>query len=262
LAGGGGDVDFYIRIWDVSSPSIIKSTLIAHTSRITSMAVMPNGDLLAANGNTFRVWDTTNAINTRTISITGSINCFAILNSGLWAIGVSNSQVRIYDSTYGFARFYTGPASVISLALLPNDYLASSFSNGLIRIWNYANGSIIRDINTGGYSTIKLLSLRTTQQILYNLGMPSLAIQISDTDDGSLIVNFDSGHTAEVNGLAQLLNGNVVSVSDDTKCNIRNSTYAVNRTITETNRLLAVAVLQSGRLAIAGCTPSIRITTV
>jgi WD40 repeat protein len=246
-------VDYNIRIWNVVGTFSLKSIWTGPNLRVLALLTLPDGRLVSASGVRNRIWNTTSGTVSQTNTYSSRIICLASLGGGVFASGLNNSNILIhYPYNTTTQRTLIGPAPVLSLALLPSGYLASSHTNGIIRIWNYTDGSTIRDIATGGGSTIKLLSLGTNR-LLYNIGMPSLDMAIRNTDDGSLITTFNSGHTNEINALTLLPNGNVVSVSSDRNCIVRDSSYAVANTIPEFGTLWAVAVLKDGRLAIGGC---------
>jgi WD40 repeat protein len=254
-----GEFGQTIRIWDVSStPYSLKAT-ISIPYMIMTFIVLTNGEVLTFGADQLRRYNSVTGAFINSGIASSNVTCLEALENGAYATGRANGEIVIHNA-YAFTimRTLSSPVGVVSLAHMLAEYLTSAHSDASIKLWDYVTGTLLRTYTTGGSSTIKLLSIGPNE-LLYSLGMPSLDMAIIYADDGTLLASFNSGHTAEINGLAQLPNGNIVSVSEDMTCKIRNNSYSVIRTVTESGRLLVAAGLNDGRLVISGCIPATRI---
>jgi hypothetical protein len=186
------------------------------------------------------------------------ITSMALLQSDWFAVGGDNFDIEVFDSSFIYQHTMGGPAVVVSLAALSDGNLASSYADGTIRIWNPTTNTLMNTYSIGDTS-MKLIPRNTN--LIYN--SDSYNWFLLNTLNGNTQFITTSGHTAKIN--AFVYNGatsNIASVGDDQKCIVKNFNTFSQITKTESGPLYAVAYLNDGRVAMAGCPATIKIFSI
>lgn len=169
-----------IRIWDVKTGGQVR-TIAAHSSWVKSLAINPNGRIMASGSNdkTIRLWDLRDGNRIRTIEgHTGSVNAIVFSPDGqLLASGSHDETIRLWGAETGSRLLtITGHKGAIhALAFSPTgETLISGGSDQVIRFWNLETGTRQRTIS-GHEGAINAL--------IYS---PDGKTVISASDDGSI----------------------------------------------------------------------------
>jgi len=147
--------NFYIiRIWNTTDGTVVK-TLAWQSDPIQSLAVLSNMRLVSQGG-FIKIWNISLAnypIKTLTIQTAGFTSSLKSLkydndNDDLIACGSVDNTVKIISITNdSIIRNLTAHSdSVLSLAVLSKNKLASSSADTTIKIWNFHNGDLIRTL--------------------------------------------------------------------------------------------------------------------
>jgi WD40 repeat protein len=146
--------NFYIiRIWNTTDGTVVK-TLAWQSDPIQSLAVLSNM-CLVSQGGFIKIWNISLAnypIKTLTIQTAGFTSLKSLKydndNDDLMACGSVDNTVKIISITNdSIIRNLTAHSdSVLSLAVLSKNKLASSSADTTIKIWNFHNGDLIQTL--------------------------------------------------------------------------------------------------------------------
>ncbi|MCD8489658.1 MAG: WD40 repeat domain-containing protein [Desertifilum sp.] len=146
IIGGGWKV---IRTWNATTGKLL-GKFTAHTGWVLSVAITPNGKILASGGgdNKIHLWDlnTGNCLNTLS-GHSGSIKTLKITTDGSKLVsGSTDKTIKIWNLSSG-ALLYTlekHSYSVESIAISNNNlFLASCDKNKVVNIWKLNEGSFV-----------------------------------------------------------------------------------------------------------------------
>jgi len=131
------DYDYYLQGHCVS-------TLIGHTSGVSSVLVLPDGRIASgSNDNTLRVWDLDNM--KRTLTLQGRdccISCVSILYDGRIVNGSCNNTLHIWDpNNMKYTMTLKGHTSYVYCVLtLPDGRIVSGSYDKTLRVWDPNSG--------------------------------------------------------------------------------------------------------------------------
>jgi WD40 repeat protein len=152
--------DKTIKLWNLKSNGELKKTFKGHTSCISSIVVLPSGDIATCSWDTtIKIWNT----NTGEVKLTLSAHnakviCLAVLSNGDLCSGSWDRRIRIWNTATGKLKLtLTGHSlSVVTLASLANEELASGSEDFNIKIWNTVTGDL-RTTLVGHSSVVRAL---------------------------------------------------------------------------------------------------------
>lgn len=145
LASGSDDKS--IIIWNMTRP-ITKLAQInaAHSDRVISMEMLPNGYLVSGSKGVIKIWNTKTQANINTITLTSyntaDIRCLAVVNSTHMVAGTqkdgTNGFILIFDMTsYTLKTFFSYHTDDVNVfKVLASGLLVSGSSDSSVRVWN------------------------------------------------------------------------------------------------------------------------------
>ncbi|MGB3534856.1 MAG: serine/threonine-protein kinase [Microcoleaceae cyanobacterium] len=205
VAGGFGT----IKVWDLATGKLIH-TIKAHSSWVRSLAISPNGEILASSSNdkTIRLWDLEQGVRKRTIEgHTDSVNTIVFSPDGQTLASGSRDRTIILWNLRNGARQLTirgHEGAVNTLAFSPDGRtLASASDDQTIKLW---------EINTGA----RKLTLQ---------GHSGAVNTIVYTPDGQTIASASNDQTVR---LWDVSNGDVRQVLNQHRTPVRSLAIAPN----------------------------------
>lgn len=145
--------DNALILWDTSDMSIIRTYEMSTT---LSMAISPNGNLLASTPNRYAIQTRDlrngNLINTSHTSFTGAVNAIVFSPDGNWvATGHYDGVILIWEANSGeVLQRLEGAGVVESLAFSPDGSLLASGEGGdehLVKLWDPGSGVLLRTLS-------------------------------------------------------------------------------------------------------------------
>jgi len=158
-----GGADGSVTIWDAAGDRLSQPAE-AGGSEVTSVAVSPDGGLLAAGtkGRELFVWSVADparpqAVDGVAVDFTSWVNAVAFSPDGeTLAAGSSDRTVRVWSTgDWAVAGGYELPDAVTGVAYLPDGSLATTVVDGSLRIWDDVDRTDARlgsNIWTGAYA--------------------------------------------------------------------------------------------------------------
>lgn len=150
LPGGGyatAGEDGRIALWDEGGTEPVRS-LEGHAGPVSSLAVSPDGDLLASASwdGTVRLWPLAGGGDARVLAgHQGNVNAVAFLSDGrLASAGYDGSLIRWPVEDDGPPAVTTMPAPLNALAALPGGRLAAGAADGHVRLID-GTGAVVAD---------------------------------------------------------------------------------------------------------------------
>jgi WD40 repeat protein len=169
-----------------------------------------------------KIWNTNDGTMIKTlVGHKGPVNSIAILYGGDIASGSSDYTIRIWDPIDGsLLKLINAEYEVDILGVLSNGYLYNTLKNSeRVFLWNPSDGRQVGEL----YANIRNKMAKALPNNLlaltsdYNFQIELLSIQY---DNGMLVYNRLGsliGHTKPVSSIAVLLNGDIISGSEDSK---------------------------------------------
>ena len=220
-----------VKLWDVTNFSSKVATcwesittMTGHSQRVFSLVALPN-DYFASGSwdGTIKVWNPFLAKNTPLVNINGHgireepIQLGALSNGSIVACSnepTTTNLLRIWDSKDGklVKSMSTGSTHAIALLVLSNDYVAISFVNGTIKVFNLSEEFGLRAVfeQTGipkalcelgnGY----LASSATTDDNSYS-------INIWNLQNGQLVQTIPTDHSSSIIALSLSPDGQLLA---------------------------------------------------
>ncbi|CAF1013692.1 unnamed protein product [Brachionus calyciflorus] len=115
-------------------------TLTGHTSGVSSLTVLNNGNLASGSvDRTIKIWNTNDFSLVRTLTgHTDIVRTLSVLKNGNLASGSSDRTIKIWNTNDGsLIRTITGFINAVyAISVLNNGNLASGSDDGSIKIWN------------------------------------------------------------------------------------------------------------------------------
>lgn len=254
LVSSGGDQDRTIKIWNLDNGSLIR-TLIGHQRWISSVAVSPNGQILASGSadKTIKIWDfnTGNLINDIADPDEVWSVAFSPDNQTLTS-GSKDKTIKLWDFQAGvLIGVFAGFADVVrSVAISPDGQILAGGSNdNTIRIWNLGTRKLLYQFREHT-NHVRSIAISPDSQTLISGGHDK-TIKIWHLGTGNLIHSLDD--TASVPSVVVSADGRfIVSSNDDGKVKIwhldtgqlihtinAHSTYALSAAISSDGWTLA-----------------------
>jgi hypothetical protein len=241
--------DNTIKIWD-SATYKLKRTI--GSFLMDSLLALNNGELASCSPylNSIFIWNVENG--TRRLELRSHsdlVTSLVLLKSGDLASGSNDKTIKIWDAINGnLKRTLSDTSPVKSLTVFPNGELGSSNFDRLINIWNPITGILIRTFNT--------FTLYPYIVPILSLNNESFAGLIGDKDIriwSALNGNYKqtlSSHSKQVNSLAKLENGNLISAGDDSTVKIWNHQLGtILDSFLSRSPIFSVTVLKNGYIA-------------
>jgi WD40 repeat protein len=187
--------DSEIRLWNLTSGTEILPTLRGHSFDVSSLALSPDGSLLASGSwdSTIKIWNITSGQLLRTLTgHVGRVFSVAFSPDGqLIASGGWDNRLRIWNVTNGEELQVLGKqgSGIHSIAFSPDGELVAAGSiEGTIRFWNVTNGED---------SPVKTIHVPTTA-----------VFSVMFSPDGKILASGDN------NGIIRLWNVNLIPDGD------------------------------------------------
>lgn len=143
--------DNTIIIWDPETGDAMR-TLTGHGDDVTAIDFSPDGELLASasrDGNV-RLWNWRSGARIATLAIGGPGNDVKFSNDGsMFAAAADNGVIRIWttDPREHLATFRHGAEKAFAVTFANNDKtIATSGVDPVIRLWNVADQSLVREL--------------------------------------------------------------------------------------------------------------------
>jgi WD40 repeat protein len=213
---GFGSSD-YMRIGDPETlqySSLIFQTN-GHTNGVNSLKLINDTHLASGSSDsTIKIWNFVQGSLELTINTGSAVNVIELLDNGLIAGGMSNSWTGIWCINNGslIATLKSHTDQVVSLKFLSNGDLATGSFDDRIIVWDLSTYGFKYLLNCGRNVNF-LLQLPNTN-LVSALGGGGREILIWDLTAKILLATL-TGHTARVNALELLPNGDLVSASED-----------------------------------------------
>lgn len=153
-----GSEDKTINIWNTNDSSLVNN-ITAHSSYISSLAVLENGDLASGSHDTkIKIWNTENYELIRTIETgnSNSVDSLTVLRGAKLASGSYAGLIQIWNVNDGtLARKLEGHTNrVFGLTVLSNGWLVSGSADYTVKVWD------VRD-DEGWEKTCEMYSCRS-----------------------------------------------------------------------------------------------------
>jgi WD40 repeat protein len=154
-----GSIDKSIRIWNLTSLTLIHTIVNAHLATVNSLDETDNG-LLTSSGadRNFSLWNTTTWSKINTFVGAGlSVDWFKNLGMDLFASTTSASGIGIWNMSTGVVQigaWYSYSGKHHALEKLSNGTLATGTANGLVKIFNYTSTDLVKSFNPFGGSAV------------------------------------------------------------------------------------------------------------
>jgi WD40 repeat protein len=167
------------------------ATLAGHSGRITSLAVSPNGTLVASIGqdDTLRIWDAQHQATDNRPQTVG-VHQLAWVNDHTLAAACNDNKLRLWTvdpqgKLTGEPRELTGHAQpVTAVARLADDRIVSGSQDGNVRVWLVESGETQRELNHG--AAVSHLAATDSAKRLLSAG-GDVAAKLWDLESGQLI---------------------------------------------------------------------------
>ncbi len=202
-----------IRIWDLTTGKEMQ-TIAAHSSWVKSLAISPNGRIMASGSNdkTIRLWDLRDGNRIRTIEgHTGSVNAIEFSPDGqILASGSDDETIRLWGAETGSRLLtITGHKGAIhALAFSPTGQtLISGGSDRVIRFWNLETGTRQRTLS-GHEGVINALIFTPDGKTVISASDDG-TIRLWDTSTGDQKASWKD-HDSPVKSLAISADGNTL----------------------------------------------------
>ncbi|MBO1350910.1 MAG: trypsin-like peptidase domain-containing protein [Hormoscilla sp. GUM202] len=255
----GIPINIYKPIYPSPTNYVLANTLKGHSSSVTSVAISPDGKLLASGSwdKTIKIWNLGSGRLLRTL--TGHSNLVisvAISPDGqLLASGSNDKTIKIWNLGSGrLLRTLTGDSDwVWSVAISPDgQLLASGSRDKTIKIWNLGSSRLLRTLTGHSYS-VTSVAFSPDGQLLAS-GSRDDTIKIWNLGSGRLLRTL-TGHSSFVNSVAFSPDGQLLaSGSDDDTIKIWNlGSGRLLRTLTgHSGSVSSVAISPDGQLLASG----------
>ncbi|WP_082209737.1 WD40 repeat domain-containing protein [Fischerella sp. PCC 9605] len=201
--------DYTINLWNLKTNKFSRS-FIGHSSNVLSLAVTPDGKILASGGlDGIRLWDLIQQRPLATLVHYNNISKIAISPGGqILASGDTKGMVKLWNLNSGqLIREFTAHTKVISgIAFTPDDQtLVTASHDGTIKLWNAKTGDLVSTLTAdknwmSHRDWINAIAINPNGRILASGGKQGI-VKLWDLTTGKLLNTLD-GHTDWVSAIA------------------------------------------------------------
>jgi RNA polymerase sigma factor (sigma-70 family) len=155
-------VDRSVLIWDAATGRELRSAE-GHTAAITSLAVSPDGSIIASTGGdrTLRLWDTATGKEIKRLpDSTAGIEAVAFSPDGKRLASAGHGTVKLWDTTSGTEIFaQTGKQPAVSVIAFGPTGRELAFTSGqTVTVWDIAQQRNIRVMEAGEQEALQALA--------------------------------------------------------------------------------------------------------
>jgi WD40 repeat protein len=252
--------DRTVRVWDTTHGVCVR-TMVGHSKMVNDVVVLRDGHLASGSqDNTIRVWNSSNGACIRVIDThTEMVFALLVLPNGHLASGSVCGLVKIWNVETGVCQAtFDSDAAVYRLALMPSGILIICALEGRVFLCDPLKLQLLRTLYKQTNDVVVLPDGEFAMTLV-----DDHHIYISDGAQGTAPSEpFGQklfGHTDEVNAMAVLPDGELVSCSDDATVRVW-SGRACRLTLTGHDKdVNALCVLSDGRLASASDDHTVRV---
>ncbi len=203
-----GSSDLSVKIWTVSDWSLFR-TYKNHTAAVYCLAFL-SVDTIASGeqsaSGTIKIWSLSSGLTSKTINAGSFVYALQLLSNGYYlAVGLSNFNINIYNINMGSLVIslsgHTG--SVVGLALINSNLLASTSNDYTVRIWDLTTNAT-KFVMTG--HAVYGARFISSDNILAT-GSGDNTIKLWNVTSGSFIRTL-SGHGSSIYWSVDVLNEN------------------------------------------------------
>jgi WD40 repeat protein len=246
--------DHTIKLWNTNTGQFIR-TLTGHSDSVYSIVELLDSTLASGSGDKLiKIWNQNDGRCIKNLrGHTSWIYSLAVLVDGRLASCSYDTTIKIWDTEKShdqLIKTLTGHSAwVWSLAVLKNGNLASSSGDKTIKIWSLFSFKLLRTIDLGTDSTLKIASLQ--ESFLACSTLPG-NISVFDTNTGQLTRNILSGNDEIIQSLVLLPHRILASSSDENRVNFWNLTDGkLTKTLETQQPVWSLVLLADGRLVTA-----------
>ena len=223
LAGSVGFKEYTVRLWDVGTGTELKH-LTEHAREVSSVALSPNGDMLASvnDDNIIRLWDVATRQQKRTLighdTDDKRVNSIVFSPDGQTLASSADRvrEINLWNITTGARKTIPTEHVPFNLVLSPDGRtLAGTAVDKTIRLWDITTGQINK-ILKGHTSSVMSVAFSPDGQTLAS-GDWDATIRLWDVATGEELKTFEGDpetltrHTTEVTSLAFSPNGDILA---------------------------------------------------
>jgi WD40 repeat protein len=239
LASGSWYPEFAIKLWSPSQPAEPR-TITNHSSSIYELIFTVNGRLISGADTTARFWDALTGRFLSTINATGSVTTMALSPNGkLIALPGANHTVKIYrtadgmlvQTLVGHTQYITGLAFSHDGTLLASGAFFDG-NNDVIKLWNVSNWTLVRELSGPVSGPFVAINFSADDALISATceGVPA----VWRVSDGAFIRNFFTG------GLTRFSpDGTLLAVASNPIRIYRTSDWVQVATLSDQNQALA-----------------------
>lgn len=253
LAAGGFGT---IKIWNLANGKLIH-TIKAHSSWVRSLAISPDGEILASSSNdkTIRLWDLKQGVRKRTIEgHTDSVNTIVFSPDGQTLASGSRDNTIILWNLRNGARQLTirgHEGAINALTFSPDGQtLASASDDQTVRLWEVNTGT--RKLTLQGHSAaVNMIVYTPTGQTIASASNDK-TVRLWDVSNGDVRTIFNQ-HTTGVRSLSITPDGQTLMSGGDKIILWDLNTFKKVTTLWGHAQLItALAVNPNGELLVSG----------
>lgn len=187
------------------------------------LALFRNGDIAYNSYNTIYIWNPKDvSYRIALYGHTSIITALLTLPNGDLVSGSADNNIKVWNPIDGVVKktLYGHTDSIRGLALLENSNIASVADDKTIKIWNVNTGVLVKNIVTDHSGIISSIVLLPSNRLA--TGSFDSSIKIWDKEQGKLIGTLSGYHRDTINAMSLNSDNILVSVSDDGKINLWN----------------------------------------
>ena len=212
-----GSYDCTLKVWDIEDNEVtLRTTLTAHKSWITSVAITPDGNRAVSGSgwhhpnsdNTVRIWDLKSGIELYNIQgIEKPASNILLTSDSKYLIFVVDRLLKVWDFDRGvevYSFTYAKPISRVCLSP-GNQLLIAGSYGGSLRVWDLESGMEIHSLE-GNFWEFNY-AVKITPNLKYIVASSNNIIQVWDVENKKEIHTL-RGHASLITGILLDDNGN------------------------------------------------------